>query len=299
MSSEEVPLGTLHPNPRQPRTNFDEAALAELAESVKTNGVLQPLLVRPRASGGHEIVAGERRYRAAIKAGLARVPVVIRNLSDDEALGLALVENLVREDIGPLETARALRRLIDDFGWTQEEAARRVGKSRSAVANVLRLLQLPTPIQESLERTEITEGHARALMMGSDAPRQRRVWQMIRDRGLSVREVERLMKSEPAASTNAALVRVSSLAGRLPSDLEAIEERLRRALGTKVKLAGSARQGKIEIAYYSEEELDGLIQRIEGGATAGPDSEEPAPASPSPKRGSGRIQGLLSSPRPS
>jgi ParB/RepB/Spo0J family partition protein len=126
--TQEVALAEISPNPRQPRTHFDDAALAELADSIKTNGLLQPILVRPRAAGGYEIVAGERRYRAATRAGLVRVPVVIRDLTDDEALALALVENLVREDISPLETARALRRLMNDFGWTQDEAARRVGQ---------------------------------------------------------------------------------------------------------------------------------------------------------------------------
>ncbi len=294
LPTQEVALATLHPNPRQPRTVFDEAALAELADSVKTNGLLQPILVRPRASGGYEIVAGERRYRAAIKAGLLRVPVVVRNLSDEEALALALVENLVRADIGPMETARALRRLMDDFGWTQDEAAKRIGKSRPAVANVLRLLALPTPIQESVERGELSEGHARALLMGDDRDRQKRVWQMVRDKGLSVREVERLMKQEPAASTNAAAVRAATTV-RLPPDLEAVEERLRRALGTRIKLTGSAQQGRIEVAYFSADELDGLIQRIEGQAGR---EEEAAASSPAPKRGSGRIQGLLSSALP-
>lgn len=249
--------------------------------------------MRPRASGGYEIVAGERRYRAAIKAGLSRVPVVVRNLSDEESLALALVENLVRADIGPMETARALRRLMDDFGWTQDEAAKRIGKSRPAVANVLRLLALPAPIQESVERGEISEGHARALLMGDDRDRQKRVWQMVRDKGLSVREVERLMKREPAASTNTAAVRAATSV-RLPPDLEAVEERLRRALGTRIKLTGNAQQGRIEIAYFSADELDGLIQRIEGPEG----QEESAPSPPAPKRGSGRIQGLLSSALP-
>ena len=297
----EVALTALHPNPRQPRTHFDDAALSELADSIRTNGLLQPILVRPRPTGGFEIVAGERRYRAAARAGLGRVPVVIRSLTDAEALALALVENLIREDIGPMETARALRRLMDDFGWTQEEAARRVGKSRSAVANVLRLLDLPLDLQESVERGEITEGHARALLMGKDRQRQRRVWQMIRDRGLSVREAERLMKNEPAASTNAAALRAGAAHARPDADLQNLTDRLRRALGTKVTLVGSEQQGRIEIAYYSAEELDGLIQRIEGGG-AGPAPEpEGTPAAPPhrPRAGSDPIRGLLSSlPRP-
>jgi ParB family chromosome partitioning protein len=307
--TQEIAIAEISPNPRQPRTHFDEAALAELATSIKTNGLLQPILVRPRAAavGGYEIVAGERRYRAATKAGLARVPAVIRDLTDEESLALALVENLVREDISPLETARALRRLMNDFGWTQDEAARRVGKSRPAVANVLRLLNLPPAIQESVECGEISEGHARALLAGNDPERQRRVWQKIRQDNISVRDVERLMKEPDTGGTAAgaasgggtSLVR-SSLGVRPSVNLQEIEDRLRRALVTRVKLAGSEQKGRIEIEYASADELDGLLQRIEGQAA--PVAAELPPAitvaPPVPKRGSGRIQGLLSSPPP-
>ncbi len=263
-----------------------------MADSIKANGILQPILVRPRTTGGYEIVAGERRYRAALRAGLARVPIIARDLTDEETLALALVENLLREDISPLETARAVRRLMDDFGWTQDEAARRIGKSRPAVANVLRLLNLPPYLQESLERGEITEGHARALLSRekSDPTRQRRVWQMIRDRGLSVRQVEDLMKQDqqptPSAPTTAPRRRLV--------ELEALEERLRRALSLKVRLTGTETRGRLEIEWYSDEELDGLIQRLEKEAAVEPERE----ALLTPKGGSGPIQGLLSSRRP-
>jgi ParB family chromosome partitioning protein len=169
---EEVPLTLLHPNPNQPRTHFDPTALAELSASIKQNGVLQPILVRPRPAPlpGYEIVAGERRYRAARDAGLTKVPVVIRSLSDEETLAVALIENLIRQDIGPLETARAYSRLMSEFGWTQEEMGKRVGKSRVSVANHLRLLKLPQEIQEAVERGELSEGHARGLL-GGEAPK--------------------------------------------------------------------------------------------------------------------------------
>lgn len=293
-SSEEVPITSLHPNPRQPRVHFDEARLEELADSIRANGLLQPILVRPRTPGGFEIVAGERRYRAALRAGLTRVPVVLRNLTDEESLALALVENLLREDISPLETARAFRRLTDDFGLTQEELSRRVGKSRAAVANSLRLLDLPAPIQESLGRGEITEGHARALLYKEAAPEwQQRVWQMIRQRGLSVREAERLMKTPPVPVKP--FLRAGGAAPASSPDLTAIEDRLRSALALKVRLVGTERQGRVEVAYNSEEELDALITRL---MEEEKEPEAPSPAPDRPTRGSDPIRGLLRSRRP-
>jgi ParB family transcriptional regulator, chromosome partitioning protein len=284
---QEIPVALVHPNPRQPRTRFDDTALEELAESVRENGILQPLLVRPRPAGGYEIVAGERRYRAALKAGLRHVPVVVRQLTDDETLALALIENLIREDIGPLETARAFQRLMEDFGWTQEEMGRRVGKSRSAVANALRLLKLPDPIQLSLEQGELTEGHARALL-GDDREnqqpqfreRQARIWRQTIEKRLSVREVERLMGAARSTASGAAAVRSASSPAAetstpsmpsgtvIPKDhladaeVIAIEDRLRSALGTRVRLNGSLDRGRIEIEFFSAEELDGLLTRL-------------------------------------
>jgi ParB family chromosome partitioning protein len=279
-ASREAPIATVHPNPNQPRTRFDEAALAELAESVRANGILQPILVRPRKTGGgYEIVAGERRYRAALRAGLRSVPVVVRELSDQDALALALIENLIREDIGPLETARAFHRLMNDYGWTQEEMGSRVGKSRSAVANALRLLTLPLPIQESVERGELSEGHARTLIgderQRSDpefAERQQSIWREITARGLSVRETERRMRgdgekssgSTSAGSRSRASNRESVRTGGGQADFRAIEDRLRDALGTQIRLSGSTERGRIEIEYFSAAELDGLIERMAG-----------------------------------
>jgi ParB family chromosome partitioning protein len=300
----EVPILSVHRNPRQPRTRFDEASLAELTDSVRANGILQPLLVRPRPSGGYEIVAGERRHRAALAAGLKQVPVVVRNLTDEETLALALIENLIREDIGPLETARAFQRLMDDFGWTQEEMGRRVGKSRSAVANSLRLLRLPEQIQQSLERGELTEGHARTLL-GEDRhsqdpsfrERQMRVWRQIREKGLSVRDVERLMREEKAREKDPRSPSPSpSRLDRI--ELSHIEDRIRTALAVRVRVSGTAERGQIVIDFTSADELDSLISRLEAKPSPEPAPVSPGPAAPRTKRGSDRIHGLLSSRPP-
>lgn len=265
----ELPIARVQPNPGQPRTRFDEAALEELASSIRANGILQPLLVRPRPGGAYEIVAGERRYRAALRAGLTTVPAVVRDLSDDETLALALIENLIREDIGPLEAARAYRRLMDEFAWTQEEMGRRVGKSRPAIANSLRLLELPDEIQQGLEEGKLTEGHARALLGDrrhredpSFAPRQLALYREALARHWTVRDVERRMAAAPASAAPAD----PRPAPAASADWGALEERLRRALGARVRLAGTASRGRIEVEFYSAEELDSLLTRIEGAA---------------------------------
>lgn len=267
---QETPIASLHPNPRQPRTHFDESALGELTESVRANGILMPILVRPRPTGGYEIVAGERRYRAALKAGLKSVPVVVRQLTDEETLALALIENLIRQDISPLETARAFSRLMNDFGWTQEEMGKRVGKSRPAVSNSLRLLHLPDIIQQSLDRGEISEGHARALC-GEDKERdekgfreyQLRVWRMVTAKALPVREAERLMKARKNGTALDDSRETSLEALQNEPNFRALEDRLRGALGTRVRLSGSEKRGKIEIEFFSPDELDGLLSKIE------------------------------------
>lgn len=264
----EVSIASLHPNPQQPRTTFSEESLSELTDSIRANGILQPILVRLRPTGGYEIVAGERRYRAALRAGLRQVPVVVRNLTDEEALALALIENLIREDIGPLETARAFKRLMDDFGWTQEEMGQRVGKSRPAIANSLRLLELPPPILASLEQGEISEGHARALLGDRRTrtnpdfqKRQSETWQQAVAKGLSVREVEQLM-----SATGAAAPAPMRRENRQDPDWLAVQERLRTALGTRVRLSGRRSRGRIEIDFFSVEEFDQLIFRLETSA---------------------------------
>jgi ParB family chromosome partitioning protein len=231
---------------------------------------LQPILVRPRPTGGYEIVAGERRYRAALRAGLKSVPVVIRALSDEDTLAVALIENLIREDIGPMETARAFQRLMADFAWTQEEMARRVGKSRPAVANSLRLLALPEVIQASVERGEISEGHARTLIgderQRSDPAfreRQLRIWEQIRARSLSVRDAERLMKTDPRAGRSVAGANEPAARCESAADFSALEDRLRDALGTQIRLIGADSRGRIEIEFFSAAELDDLVTKFE------------------------------------
>ena len=287
---QEAPLSALHPNPRQPRTHFDDTALAELADSIKSNGLLQPILVRPRTAGGYEIVAGERRCRAALRAGLTHVPIIVRILTDEETLALALIENLIREDIGPLESARAFRQLMDDFGWTQEELSQRVGKSRPAVANSLRLLELPRLIQQSVEAAEISEGHARTLLGDArertqdDFKRhQMKVWNQIRAKGLSVRDTERMMKDRAPAADGAH----ARPTARLSNDLSSVQDRLRSALGTRVRLVGTESRGRIELEYSSVDELDRLLSVIEGSGPAESVLHVPAP-----------ISGLLSSRHP-
>ncbi len=253
----EIPIGRIRANPGQPRVRFEETALEELAESIRNNGILQPLLVRPVGSD-YEIVAGERRFRAALRAGLVRVPAVVRVLGDDEALAIALVENLIREDIGPLEAARAYRRLMDDFGWSQEEMGKRVGKSRPVIANALRLLELPSPIQGGLEEGRISEGHARALLGDRKnredtgfAVRQQALYEEAAAGRLSVRDVERRMAAEtkvPKPSPSA--------------DIAGIEDLFRSKVGTRVRLVGTVERGRLEIHYYSAEELDALLGRF-------------------------------------
>ena len=243
-----VPLAAIHRNPLQPRQSFDEAAIEELAESIRQKGVLQPLLVR-RSNGGFELIAGERRFRAAQRVGLEQVPVLVRDVSDGEMLELALIENIQRENLNPLEEARAYRRLMEEFALTQEEIATRVGKDRSTIANSLRLLQLPPEVQQQLERGTLSAGHARALAGApSDALRVELADAVVTQQ-LTVRQTERLVKRRV----------------RLPvvPELAAAEQRLMEYLGTRVRvLHGRNGSGRIEIEYYSLEELNGLIDRM-------------------------------------
>jgi ParB family chromosome partitioning protein len=243
-----VPLTSIQPNPLQPRQAFDEAAIAELAESIRQKGILQPLLVR-RVNGGYELIAGERRFRAAQRLGMDQVPVTIRDCADGEMLEMALIENIQRENLNPLEEARGYRRLSDEFKLTQDEIAKRVGKDRSTVANTLRLLQLPQEIQREIERGALSAGHARALInVGSEAAKIKLAREVLARR-LTVRDTEKLAKRQlrPVADV----------------ELRAAEHRLTEALGTRVRLhtrRGGA--GKIEIEYYSLEGLNALIDRL-------------------------------------
>jgi ParB family chromosome partitioning protein len=257
--SVEIPIARIRPNPRQPRQRIGQTELETLAASIVAHGVLQPILVIETIDG-YQLVAGERRLRASQLAGLDRIPAIIRQLADRDQLELALVENLQREDLGPLEEANAFRSLVDDFGMSQEEIATRVGRARSTVANTLRLLELDERVQAALSEGSISEGHARALG-GLAADQQARVVPTVVDQALSVRQTEELVRRlrEPRRIAADAAPR------RLEPELEQLEEELRRSLGTKVTLARSRRGGRIVIEYYSDEELSQLYDRLIGG----------------------------------
>jgi ParB family chromosome partitioning protein len=255
----EIDVDLIVSNPQQPRTVFEPAALSELAASIREHGVIQPLIVsRLDANGGtYQLIAGERRLLAAREAGLAKVPVVVKEASPQGLLELALVENLQRQDLGPLEEAAAFRRLTDEFKLTQEAVATRVGRSRSAIANSLRLLSLPEEIQASLARGEISAGHARAILAVDDTGEQRRTWQRILEAALTVRDAEKLVKRRV---TQRAMRRRRTTGAN--ADLAALEERLRGSLATKVDLTRSRNGGRLTIHFFSDEELDALVERL-------------------------------------
>lgn len=255
----QVEIGRIVPNPLQPRRSFDEAAIDELAASVRAQGIIQPLLVR-RVGEGYELIAGERRLRAAAKAGLKEVPVVVREASSGEMLQLALIENLQREDLNPMEEASAYQRLQGEFNLSQEEIARKVGKSRPAVANSMRLLLLPKEVQEEVAQGRLAAGQARALLGLESAALILAAAREVIAKGLSTREAERLVGRFKSA-------RKRHRGGQISDpDLRSLVEKLQRSLGTKVHLlhrAGSGR-GKVEIEYYSLADLDRIIQMMTG-----------------------------------
>lgn len=255
----EIEIDLIHPGQQQPRTFFDDAKLEELAQSIRTTGIIQPLLVRPRG-GLFELVAGERRWRAAQIAGLVRVPAIIREIPDDRLLEFALVENIQRQELNPIEEANAYKRLIESLGLTQDEVARRVGRDRTFITNYLRVLKLPTDIQVLLEEEKISFGHARTLLAVQDPVTQRRFAQKIVKHNWSVRETEQRVKNlgqepkpQPAKSPQL-----------LDPNVRAAEAKLRRVLSTQVRIhpqrAGST--GKIEIEYYSMSDLDRIFNTI-------------------------------------
>ncbi len=257
----ELGLDRIRLNPYQPRKFFNEDKLDELAESIRQNGIIEPIIVRPVDGGVYELVAGERRFRASIRAGMKNILAVSRPMDDKQSLELALIENIQREDIKPIECAQAYRRLMDEFGLTQEMVADKVGKKRSTVANTLRLLNLPQQILGSLDREEITEGHARALLSIENESVQSLVWEEITKRGLSVRETEWLSRN-PGAIKQSRASNVSRATKNkvLGPDLSAVEDKLRRFLGTKVTISRQhGPGGKIEIEYYDDEDLMRLL----------------------------------------
>ena len=254
----QLAVAALKPGKYQPRTRMDEASLRELADSIKVRGVIQPIIARPTGGGQYEILAGERRWRAARLAGLERVPVVVREVPDEAALGIGLIENIQREDLNPLEESRGLKRLIDEFRLTHEEVATAIGRSRASVTNLLRLLELSPAVQEMVEDGKIDMGHARALL-GVSRQRQVELAEHVAAKGLSVRETERLVQqaSTPPAAKPAATT--------LDADSRRLQEELSESLGATVQLK-PRREGKgsLVIDYSSLDELQGLVKRITG-----------------------------------
>lgn len=254
----EIEIDLIQPGQQQPRTFFDETKLEELAQSIRTTGIIQPLLVRPKG-GLFELVAGERRWRAAQIAGLARIPAIIREIPDDRLLEFALVENIQRQELNPIEEANAYKRLIDSLGLTQDEVARRVGRDRTFITNYLRVLKLPTDIQALLEAEKLSFGHARTLLAVQDPVIQRRFAQKILKHNWSVRETEQRVKN--LGDRKPAPAKASQV---LDPNVRAAEAKLRRALSTQVRIhpqqAGSS--GRIEIEYYGLADLDRIFNVI-------------------------------------
>lgn len=252
-----LPLNEIIPNKEQPRKTFDEGALQELSESIKQHGVLQPLLVRPLTTGGYQLVAGERRWRASRMAGLKEVPVVVKELTDTETMEIAIIENLQREDLNPIEEAEGLQALIDKCGFTQEEVATSVGKSRPAIANSLRLLRLPTEVRDMTKNGDISAGHARALLAFHNDAMIYEVAQNIVSNKLTVRDVERLAKiKEPSSPVS---VKRSK---RRDSFFDEVELSLTEALGRKVKVYNGRGKGTLEIEFYSQEDLKNIANKL-------------------------------------
>ncbi len=257
-SAVKLKIMDIEPNRDQARKDFDEKALSELADSIAKYGVLQPLLVRPLTDGGYQLIAGERRWRASRLAGLTEVPVVIREMTDEEASALSLIENLQREDLNPIEEAMGLHSLMNDFGLTQEETAERVGKSRPAVANALRLLNLPKSVLELVRNGKISSGHARALLSVSDENKMLEIAELICKKGISVRETERLAKA--FAKENKAKPEKSS---RREHFYDEVELTLTQALCRKIKVQNNKNEtGTLEIAFNSKEDLERIARAL-------------------------------------
>ena len=256
-----VSIDAISPNPHQPRTVFDPEALQELADSIREMGLIQPLIVQEAAEGEaggarYRLITGERRWRAARMAGLQHVEVIVKDASPQEMLELALVENIQRADLNPLEEAEAYRQLADDFGMTQERIAERVGRSRVSVTNSLRLLKLPNEIKQALMAARITEGHARALLMLEDASAQIEALEAVLKKELSVRQAEELARRRNCATGETGRART-----RAPETV-ALEQEFREALGTKVDLVRTSKGGRLVVHFYSEEDLEALYERF-------------------------------------
>ena len=269
-----VDIDLITPNPEQPRTRFDQQALQELADSIREHGVLQPIVVTQVASDlgptAYQLIAGERRLQAARIAGIEKMPVVIKEAAGNELLELALVENLQRQDLDPIEEATAFKRLADEFAMTQEQIAKRVGRSRTAVANTMRLLSLHADIRRSLASGQISEGHARALLAIDNETERLDAWRKIVSEGMSVRDAEdiaralRVLSDQKISRAQRTATQLSS--GAADPHVRDLESRLRVALGTRVALTKSKNGGRIVIRFHNDEELEGLIGRLTAGS---------------------------------
>ncbi|ADU52443.1 parB-like partition protein [Thermaerobacter marianensis DSM 12885] len=260
---EQIPVDRIQPNPYQPRRQFDPEALAELVESVRQHGIVQPLLVRPEGEG-YRLVAGERRWRAAQAAGLETVPAVVREFSDVEMMEIALVENLQREDLNPIEEAQGYRMLSEELGLTQEQISQRVGKSRSHVANLMRLLSLPEDLRRLVADGKLSTGHAKVLLGVGSVAEMRRLAALVLSKGLTVRQLEEQVAK--AAATKPRRPRADVLP---PSpEVEDLVNRLQRALNTRVTLRGRGPRGQIVIEYYSWDDLERILARLEAPAAS-------------------------------
>ena len=261
---QEIDLTSIEPNPHQPRQSLQQQAIQELADSIREHGLLQPLLVTTAPSNNgarYQLIAGERRWRAAQLAGLRQVPAIVRGTTPQQMLELALVENIQRADLNPLEEAAAYRHLVEEFGLTQEQVARKVGKDRTTVSNMLRLLKLPEALKQAVTEGTISEGHARALLQLNDEPREVALLGLVVKKNLSVRQTEELVRRALELQTAGKPQNGRNGPAKLPETAR-LEDDLRRALGTKVELVRSNHGGKIIIEFYSEEELDAIYSRL-------------------------------------
>ena len=253
----------IRPNRSQPRKHFDESKLQELADSIKGKGILEPLIVR-KVTDGYELIVGERRWRAAQRAGLREIPVLVKEMDERDVLEASLIENVQRDDLNPLEEAGAYKRLVEEFGISQEELGTRLGKDRTTITNTLRLLKLPPEVKDQLLQNRISSGHARAILSLEMKERQRELCNLIIQKGLSVREAETLAKQwskKPRKVTT-----TEKRGGDLESQLNALGDSLRQRLGTKVKITAKGKRGKIEVEYYSFDDLERIVETILGKA---------------------------------
>jgi ParB family transcriptional regulator, chromosome partitioning protein len=255
----EIDIDLITPNAEQPRTRFTEATLEELTQSIKVNGVVQPILVRKKGNG-YQLIAGERRWRASQRAGLSKIPAVVKDISDDKLLELALVENIQRQELNAIEEAKAYKKLIESIGLTQEMVASRVGKDRTFIANYLRLLKLPDDLQDLISEEKISVGHARALLMAENSDIQRRIARSIMEMSLSVRETEKAVKRINRGETE--VTAKQQVKPKNDANLTAAETKLRRKFSTQIRIVpnGKGTGGKIEFEYYGEDDLDRIYR---------------------------------------